>query len=90
MILDRLDTEILHMLKEDPRNVSAIARKLGMPVETVRYRLKRMLDNGLIRPFAIPNFPRLGLTALMAFLESKFWRDLEDFTRLTSLRDLYL
>ena len=43
--LDLLDVRILTCLDEDgPRNVSVISRKLGVPYETVRKRLKRLVS----------------------------------------------
>jgi|GEM_PF-5522884 len=72
MRLDKVDCEILRLLVEDPRNVSAIAREVGLPAETIRYRVRRLLANLSIRIFATPHYGRMGLSLLWAFLNAKF------------------
>jgi len=78
MRLDKVDVEILRLLVEDPRNVSALARRLGLPIETVRYRVKRLMRDRLIRVFAAPNYARLGLSALWVFIKARQGRTLEE------------
>jgi len=75
--LDKVDVEILISMTENPRNVTAVARKLGLPAETVRYRVKRMLENYTVKFFAVPDFPKLGLIPYLVFFDSKFSRALE-------------
>ena len=72
-----MDGKILQLLAENPRNISAIARKLNLPIESVRYRVKKLLDENLVRVFAVPNHPKLGLIVHRVFLESKLNRTLE-------------
>lgn len=54
MKLDKTDEEILKLLKKDSRasNIS-IANSLGITEGTVRWRVKKLLDNGTIRNFTI-------------------------------------
>lgn len=50
--LDEKDKSILEVLDKDGRaQVSAIARKTGLPRDTVHYRLQRMLKSGHIKFF---------------------------------------
>lgn len=50
--LDLKDRKILEIMDEDGRaQVSTIARKAGMPRDTVHYRLQRMLKGGHIKFF---------------------------------------
>ncbi|MCS7118219.1 MAG: Lrp/AsnC family transcriptional regulator [Thaumarchaeota archaeon] len=74
MRLDELDMKIIDMLQEDSRRSAAeIAKKLDVHVNTVRYRINRLLKTGVIRRFTVLLDPRaLGLTvsaALMIKLE---------------------
>ncbi|ASJ17006.1 transcriptional regulator [Thermococcus chitonophagus] len=52
-MLDELDRRILHLLQEDGRmSYSEVARILGIPESTVRARVKRLVEKGIIRKFA--------------------------------------
>ncbi|MFA4645812.1 Lrp/AsnC family transcriptional regulator [Pyrococcus kukulkanii] len=52
-MLDELDRRILHLLQEDGRmSYSEVARILGVPESTVRARVKRLVERGIIRKFA--------------------------------------
>ena len=77
MRFDPLDAEILRLLTKDPRNISAIARRLGLPAETVRYRVRRLLSNRFIRVFAVPNYAKLGLSLMWLFVEARHNEALE-------------
>ena len=51
---DTVDERILEMLKKDSRTSNvAIAKSLGLTEGAVRWRIKRMLDKGLIRRFTV-------------------------------------
>ncbi|WP_322743628.1 Lrp/AsnC family transcriptional regulator [Vasconcelosia minhoensis] len=48
--IDRLDLQITEYLQADGRiSYSYIAREIGVPEATVRYRVKRLLDEEIIR-----------------------------------------
>ncbi|AFK22961.1 Lrp/AsnC family transcriptional regulator [Pyrococcus sp. ST04] len=52
-MLDELDRRILHLLQEDGRiSYSEIARLIGVPESTVRARVKKLVEKGIIRKFA--------------------------------------
>jgi Lrp/AsnC family transcriptional regulator for asnA, asnC and gidA len=66
--LSEIDIGILEMLQEDGRaSFSAIARKLGIAESTVRYRVEKLRENGVITGFQAHLNPRrvgLGITAI--------------------------
>lgn len=70
--IDKIDSDIVAMLVEDGRmSASAIARRLGDVTERiVRYRIDRMVAEGLIHIGAVVNPQALGLnTVADVFLE---------------------
>jgi len=66
--LSEVDVGILEMLQEDGRaSFSAIARELGIAESTVRYRVEKLKENGVITGFQAHLNPRkvgLGITAI--------------------------
>jgi Lrp/AsnC family transcriptional regulator for asnA, asnC and gidA len=63
--LDALDAKLIEHLMQDGRMSSAaLARALGVSERTARYRLQRLLDQGLIRVVAMPIPSRLGYTVV--------------------------
>jgi Lrp/AsnC family transcriptional regulator for asnA, asnC and gidA len=63
--LDRLDVQLIEHLMQDGRMPSAaLARALGVSERTARYRLQRLLDQGLIRVVAMPIPARLGYSVV--------------------------
>jgi len=66
---DRLDRRIITMLQADGRcSNREIARNLGVPEATVRYRVRRLTEGGLLRITALIEPERLGydLTAVVS------------------------
>lgn len=58
---DRLDCRMIHLLQQDGRmSNKEIARRLDVSEYTVRTRLKRLLDSGIIRITAVSNPIDLG------------------------------
>ncbi len=54
MKLDALDERIIEMLKIDARSSNvAMARGLGITEGAVRWRIRRMVENGTIRRFTV-------------------------------------
>lgn len=65
--IDVIDTEIVNLLMEDGRmNAADIARRLGGKVSerAVRYRIKRMLEDEVIRISAIINPHTIGFQVI--------------------------
>ena len=61
--MDELDRRIIHILQEDGRASNArIARDVGVSEGTVRRRLKRLIQEGVIRVAAFPDPEALGYT----------------------------
>ncbi|AFK22000.1 Lrp/AsnC family transcriptional regulator [Pyrococcus sp. ST04] len=62
-ILDRVDRRLLEELKNNAReNIAALSKKLGIPRTTVHYRIKRLVEEGIIEKFTIkPNYKKLNL-----------------------------
>jgi Lrp/AsnC family transcriptional regulator for asnA, asnC and gidA len=59
--LDRLDCKLIRVLQTDGRMPNnAIAQELGISEHTVRRRLKRLIDDGIIRIVAVANPIDLG------------------------------
>ncbi|MCX2728045.1 Lrp/AsnC family transcriptional regulator [Thermomicrobium sp. 4228-Ro] len=59
--IDELDRQIIHLLQEDSRMPSAeIARRLGVAERTVRARINRLVQDGVIKLVAIVNPSALG------------------------------
>ncbi|MCO6042229.1 Lrp/AsnC family transcriptional regulator [Thermococcus alcaliphilus] len=53
MKLDETDKNILRLLQEDGRmSYSEIARRIGIPESTIRLRVKKLIEEGVIRKFA--------------------------------------
>jgi len=60
--IDDLDLEIIWLLQEDGRTSNVeIARALRVAESTIRKRLDRLLQNGVVRITAIPNLQKVGL-----------------------------
>ena len=68
MALSEIDIGILEILQEDGRaSFSAISRELGIAESTVRYRVEKLKDSGVITGFQAHLNPRrvgLGITAI--------------------------
>ena len=59
--MDELDRRIIHILQEDGRASNArIARDVGVSEGTVRRRLKRLIQDGIIKVAAFPDPEALG------------------------------
>jgi DNA-binding Lrp family transcriptional regulator len=69
--LDPLDVRILERLGEcGPRNISRIARELGVPVETARKRVKRLISQFSITFHANVYHTNLGLKKAFVFADA--------------------
>ena len=69
MDLDALDRGILRILQEDGRmSYSEMARRLGVPESTVRLRVKKLKERGVIRKFAALINPFKAGYSIVAFI----------------------
>lgn len=70
--LDLLDLEILDALATyNPRNLADVARKLGIPSETLRKRIKRLSSNFYFRLNLNIYHTNLGLKKAIVFVDAK-------------------
>ena len=70
-VLDLLDIMIVEYLGEyGPRNISSIARKLGIPVETARKRIKRLISQFFITFHANVYHTNIGLKKAFVFADA--------------------
>jgi len=61
-MLDRVNATIIEALgKNDPRNLLALAKKVGLPPTTVAFRVKKLMREGFLKVQAKVNSPKLGL-----------------------------
>jgi DNA-binding Lrp family transcriptional regulator len=69
--LDLLDIKILEQLgKYGPRNISYIARKLGIPIETARKRVKRLISQFFMALYANVYHTNIGLKKAFVFADA--------------------
>ena len=62
-IMDELDRKIIALLQFDGRASNAkIAREVGVSEGTVRRRLRRLVQEDVLRVVAVPNLEKLGYT----------------------------
>lgn len=73
MNLDRLDRKILLALDENARQpLSAIAKKVRLGSDLVEYRVRKLLDEGIIRHFSAQiDSSKLGLGVYKTFIRRK-------------------
>lgn len=64
--------------KYSPRNIYRIAKELGMPESTVRYRVKTMREKGILWLFTNIYHTNIGLkkSVLFAEINPKYWRSI--------------
>ena len=61
--LSKTDLLILSYLRKDARiKLTALSRKIGVPISTIYEKLKRFRANGLVRLIALVDYNRLGLS----------------------------
>lgn len=62
--MDNLDIKIISLLQDDGTATNAgIAREIGVSEETVRRRLKRLMQDEYIKVVALPDPKKLGYTS---------------------------
>jgi Lrp/AsnC family transcriptional regulator for asnA, asnC and gidA len=88
---DELDLKIISHLQENGRiPVAELAKRLNQPENTVRYRIERLLKNGVIRRFTALVDPRaLGLNVSAAGMFKVDPKKLDQLLeKLTSMKDV--
>jgi len=69
--IDETDVRILEGLSQHgPRNLAFIAKRLDMPTNTVRYRVKRMLDKSILFLHLNTYHTHMGLKKAVVFIEA--------------------
>ena len=70
--MDELDGRIIEILQKDGRASNAhIAREVGVSEGTVRRRLRRLIQDGVIDVIAVPNLEKMGYrTAALVGLQT--------------------
>jgi len=89
--IDELDLKIISHLQENGRiPVAELAKRLNQPENTVRYRIERLLKNGVIRRFTALVDPRaLGLNVSAAVMFRVDPKKLDQLLeKLTSMKDV--
>ncbi|MDH5791174.1 MAG: Lrp/AsnC family transcriptional regulator [Candidatus Bathyarchaeota archaeon] len=70
--LDEMDVKILEGLSFlGPRNLASIAEHLRTPTSTVRYRVKRMLEDRILFLHINPYHTHMGLKKALVFIEAE-------------------
>jgi DNA-binding Lrp family transcriptional regulator len=67
-MLDPVNARIIEALgKDDPRNLLALAKKIGLPPTTVTFRVKKLVQKGFLNIKAKTNSHKLGLMKAVLF-----------------------
>jgi len=70
-VLDPINAKILEGLgKYGPRNISSMAKSMGLPHTTVSFRLKRLTEKGYLFIHASLDCPQLGLINAVLFSDA--------------------
>jgi DNA-binding Lrp family transcriptional regulator len=70
--LDDVNAKILEGLgRHGPRNISSLAKKLGLPSTTVAFRLSKLVRENGLQMRARLNFQKLGLKRVIVIAEAK-------------------
>lgn len=73
--IDRTNAKILEALQlYGPRNVKALAESSGIPDTTVRFRIEKLIDQGLLLTAANLDFAKLGLARGFLITDSLYGR----------------
>jgi len=94
--LDALDAKILHALQENARiTVSDISKKTGIPHTTIRLRIKRLENIGVVKGYVpLLDLKKLGYTAKAIVLiktspEEKYEKLADTFKKMENVRWIY-
>jgi len=91
-MLDETNAKIMGALSRyDPRNISEVAKSVGLPNSTVAFRIKQLIKKMGLEVNARVDFNKLGLTRAIVFAETlpghwnTLWKALENLGYLTYL-----
>jgi len=69
--IDETDIAILEGLSMiGPRNLALIAKQLGLPASTIRFRVRRMISNSILFLHLNPYHTNMGLKKVVLFIEA--------------------
>lgn len=91
--LDEIDYDVLKILQEDARaSISEISRRLGLSRPTVRRRIKRLLERGVIKKFTIVINEELegGIKAIIGFKARNVKNILSELEKIDELSEIYI
>jgi DNA-binding Lrp family transcriptional regulator len=75
-ILDPTNAKILEGLsRHGPRNISALAKSIGLPPSTVTFRMKKLMKEGLLTIRTNLDYCKLGLMKAVLIAESKLGQE---------------
>ena len=93
MSLDEVDSKILRILLEDARApISKIAEELGLSRPTVRKRLRRLVESGIIKGFSVVIDENLlkGFQVLGLFKASNAEKLVNELKKIDEVSEIYL
>jgi len=66
--IDERNVRIIRAMCKYGLNISRVAKEAGLPLTSVKYRMDKLINNGLIRLVAKINFSRIGIRTVAAML----------------------
>jgi len=93
LTLDEIDSKILRILLEDARApISKIAEELGLSRPTVRKRLRRLIESGIIKGFSVVIDENLlkGFQVLGLFKASNAEKLVKELKEIDEVTEIYL
>jgi len=92
--LNEIDYEILEILRENARiSISEISRRLGISRVTVRRRIRKLVDEDIIKKFTIAldrRFFEVGVPVIVGFKTSDTERLLEELEKIDYISEIYV
>jgi len=95
-ILDPINAKIVEGLgRHGPKNISSLAKSIGLPSTTVAFRIKKLMDEGYLKVMAKLDSPKLGLMKAVLFadtkhgFEDKLWKAIENVGYWTYIAPCY-
>ncbi|MBU6996801.1 MAG: Lrp/AsnC family transcriptional regulator [Theionarchaea archaeon] len=95
IMLDEKDETILRMLRANSRlKTKEISKKMQIPRTTVHHRIRKMIEDGIIRKFTvIPDYKKIGIPVtafiLVSFLPTTDVKQREVAQRIAELEGVY-
>ena len=71
-VLDPINAKIIEGLgKHGPKNISSLAKSIGVPSTTVAFRIKKLMNEDYLKVKAKLDSPKLGLMKAVVFADTK-------------------